>query len=180
MKSNLDERDVRLCADYLEQKLLLFVEIVGSDHTFSDLENLFASGPLPNFDSEDEVAAFYTQILRNARERNEHILSTEVSTSFTRKLHFQNPERTKVPSIARPPFNAEYVLYLFLRKEERDMFIGDVIEEYGKILERFTKRRADIWFYKQVGGSLFPLVRRTLFKIGTFVWLGRILRRLIS
>jgi len=80
----------------------------------------------------------------------------------------------------RPPLNAEYVLYLFLKREERDVMIGDLVESYRKILERFNKRRADIWFYKQVAGSMFPLLRRTLLRIGALVWLGRMLRRLIS
>jgi hypothetical protein len=80
----------------------------------------------------------------------------------------------------KPPFNAEYLLYLFLRKEERDVVIGDLIEDYFRVLERFNKRYADIWFYKQVIGSLFPLLRRAVLKIGALVWLGRILRRLIS
>ncbi|HWN08349.1 MAG TPA: hypothetical protein VNO50_03605 [Pyrinomonadaceae bacterium] len=83
-----------------------------------------------------------------------------------------------VPS--RPPLNAEYILYLFLGKEERDEVIGDLIESYGHVLRRFSKRHADIWFYKQVVGSVLPLFRRTLLKVGALVWLGRVLRRLIS
>lgn len=82
--------------------------------------------------------------------------------------------------LPRPPFNAEYLLYLIFQKEERDILIGDLTEAYGRILRRFSKRRADIWFYKQVFGSVWPLFRRALFKIGALVWLGRILRRLIS
>lgn len=84
------------------------------------------------------------------------------------------------PHPSRPPFNAEYLLFLILRKEERDVVIGDLVEGYGLIIERFSKRHADIWFYKQVAGSLCPLLRRTLLRIGALVWLGRILRRLIS
>ncbi len=79
----------------------------------------------------------------------------------------------------RPPFNAEFVLYLLLPREEMEVVSGDLIEGYGTVLERFDKRRADIWFYKQVVGSLLPLLRRALLRIGTLVWLGRILRRLV-
>jgi hypothetical protein len=89
--------------------------------------------------------------------------------------------RTSRPErLPRPPINAEYILYLLLRKEEREVVIGDLLECYGQMVRRFDKRRADIWFYKQVGGSLLPLLRRALLKIGALVWLGRILRRLIS
>jgi len=80
----------------------------------------------------------------------------------------------------RPPFNAEYLLYLLVGTADRDILIGDLIEGYSRILKRFNKRRADIWFYKQVIGSVFPLLRRVLFRIGAFVWLGRLLRRFIS
>lgn len=81
----------------------------------------------------------------------------------------------------RPPGNAEYLLYLFLPKADREVVIGDLLEEYQLILRRFrNKRRANIWFYKQVAGSLWPLLRQAIVKLGALVWLGRILRRLIS
>jgi hypothetical protein len=82
--------------------------------------------------------------------------------------------------IARPPFNGEYLLYFLLPREERDFQIGDLIEDYGRVLERFSKRRADFWYYKQVFGFVFSSLRRMLVRIGAFVWLGRILRQLIS
>lgn len=79
-----------------------------------------------------------------------------------------------------PPFNAEYILHILLRMDEREAVVGDLFEAYVKIVRRFNKRRADIWYYKQVACSLWPLLRRALFKIGALVWLGRILQRLIS
>jgi len=87
--------------------------------------------------------------------------------------------RTNVSPL-RPPFNAEYLLYLLLRREDRDIVIGDLLEGYGEVLRRFNKRRADIWFYWQVASSLFPLLRRALFRIGVLVWLGQVLRRIVS
>jgi DNA-binding transcriptional MerR regulator len=88
-----------------------------------------------------------------------------------------DPKDSKI--VARLPLNAEYVLYLLLRREERDVVIGDLIEDYGTVMQRFTKRRADIWLYKQILGSLLPLLRRAVLKIGALVWLSRILRRLV-
>ena len=78
----------------------------------------------------------------------------------------------------RPPVFAEYVLYLVLDKEEREVVIGDLVQEYNHITQRFGKRRADIWFYKQVMWSLWPLLRRTAVRCAGFVWLARLLRRL--
>jgi hypothetical protein len=88
--------------------------------------------------------------------------------------------KSKVNSESKPPFNAEYLLYLFLRREERDAVIGDLVECYGRVFRQFGKRRANIWFYKQVAVSLFPLLRRAILRIAAFAWLGRILRRLVS
>jgi hypothetical protein len=82
--------------------------------------------------------------------------------------------------MGEPPINAEYVLYLFLKREERESVIGDLVECYDRLFRRFGKRRADIWFYKQVGGSFFALLRRAVLRIGALVWLGRILRQFIS
>ena len=92
----------------------------------------------------------------------------------------ETSEAQKTQQIVRPPLNAEYVLYLLLSTDERDAVIGDLNEVYARIFQRFNKRRADIWYYKQIAGSLFPLIRRALLRIATLVWLGRILRRLIS
>lgn len=81
----------------------------------------------------------------------------------------------------RPPINAEYLLHLILPRGERDFVIGDLIESYHDVLRRFDKKwRADIWFYKQVIGFLWPLFARAAMKIGACAWLGRVLRRLIS
>ena len=101
---------------------------------------------------------------------------------LAKKLPSNRTSKTETNQIIapRPPFNAEYLLYLLLRREERNIVIGDLLESYGLVLQRFNKRRADFWFCKQVAGSLFPLLRRAVFRIGAVVWLGRILRRLIS
>jgi len=131
----------------------------------------------------ENVRAQARQVLR---EELGELLEKPTSPTSMRTLYFAFGRylfqyvRANTGAVSRPPFNAEYVLYLLLRKEERDVVIGDLIEGYGELLERFNKRRADIWFYKQVGGSLFPLFRRALLRIGALVWLGRILRRLIS
>lgn len=125
----------------------------------------------------------------NITERTVKTYSAKFRSTVVKRTRAITPQLNTRPRIvwtfnpkqvARPPFNAEYVLYLLLRKEERDSIIGDLIEEYSQILERFNKRRADVWFYKQVGGSLFPLLRRALFRVSALVWLGRILRRLVS
>lgn len=112
--------------------------------------------------STDEAAPNLVKVVRVIRSRTER------------------SQRQSQQANHRPPFNAEYVLYLFLRQAERDIVIGDLLECYGQLAQRFDKRHADIWFYKQVIGSLFPLLRGALLRFGALVWLGRVLRRLIS
>jgi hypothetical protein len=122
----------------------------------------------------DSTVRFYSNQLR--RRIREHAAKTVPSP----KIQHQFVEVDYAGRIVRPPMNAEYVLYLLLRKEEREIVIGDLLECYSVMVHRFDKRRADIWFYKQVIGSIFPLLRRQVLRIGALVWLGRILRRLIS
>lgn len=81
---------------------------------------------------------------------------------------------------SRPPFHAEYLLHLSLTKEERDAVIGDMVEEHNQLVQRFGKRYADVWFYKQVGWSIWPLARRMLMRVAALVWISRFLRSLIS
>jgi hypothetical protein len=104
---------------------------------------------------------------------------TEKSASQV-KIRHRTVWIRRAATIGRPPINPEYILYLLLRRNEREVVIGDLIEGYGQVFQRFDKRSADIWFYKQVAGSLLPLLRRTLLRLGALVWLGRILRRLVS
>jgi hypothetical protein len=98
--------------------------------------------------------------------------------SAPQKVRHSN--RKAKSNTSRPPFNAEYLLYLLLRREERDTVIGDLVEEYAQIRKRFGGRRASVWFYKEVAFSIWPFFRRAVVRIGTFVWLGRLLQQLIS
>jgi hypothetical protein len=73
----------------------------------------------------------------------------------------------------RPPKVGEYLLYLFLSKSERVHMIGDLAEEYKDVYERFGRRSALTWYYKQVYDSLRPLVRRTITRLSALLWLWK-------
>jgi hypothetical protein len=80
----------------------------------------------------------------------------------------------------RPPLNAEYALQLFLRGDERDAVIGDLLERYAGKHERFGERRAKLWFYGEVVRSLWPLLKRLAAKAGGLIALGEWIRRHVS
>ena len=80
-----------------------------------------------------------------------------------------------------PPKLAEYLLYFFLSRIERENAVGDLVEEYSQtIIPRFGSRWGRIWFYKQVFTSLWPLARRVILKWAIFGWVAELIRRIGS
>lgn len=121
------------------------------------------------------------QLSENLKHAQRELVESTLASSLVPDLLIRFRLKDKPPAeLLRPPFNAEYLLYFFLRKEERGAVIGDLLEEHAMIQERFSKRRADIWFCKQVATSLWPLFQRAVLEMAGLVWLGRMLRRLIS
>lgn len=79
-----------------------------------------------------------------------------------------------------PPKSAEYLAYLFLPKTDRETLLGDLTEEYPSVVEKFGRRGAQFYFYKQVVWSIWPLVRKSIIKWGLFGWLVDLIRRISS
>jgi hypothetical protein len=83
----------------------------------------------------------------------------------------------------QPPQFAEYLLYVFLRKEDRETAIGDLYEGYAGVLNKFGARKATWWAYCEVLKSLWPLLVRIAQKLATWGLLGligQIIRHLFS
>jgi Bacterial RNA polymerase, alpha chain C terminal domain len=58
-----------------------------------------------------------------------------------------------------PPKYGEFLLYLFLKRKDRENVIGDLVEEYSTIiLPKFGVLKASLWFWKQVASSIMPLL----------------------
>lgn len=125
----------------------------------------------------EELERAIDDLTRAQRELVDSTLASALEPALLIPFRLKEKPPTK---LLRPPIKAEYLLYFFLRKEERGAAIGDLLEEHAMIQQRFSKRYADVWFCKQVAASLWPLLRRAVIKIAGLVWLGRILRRLIS
>lgn len=79
------------------------------------------------------------------------------------------------------PIPAKYLLCLFLPKKDREPLLGDMEEEYHKMHREFGERAANLWLYKQVLMSLWPMLQttgRTLAKWGLLGWLEEVIRRI--
>jgi hypothetical protein len=76
------------------------------------------------------------------------------------------------------PKLGQYLLYLLLSKKDREYLIGDLDEEYLEVLAKFGRRWADIWYYKQVVASAWPLIRKAA-GLGLLASLGAWIRRFI-
>jgi hypothetical protein len=79
-----------------------------------------------------------------------------------------------------PPKNAELLLLLIVRSDERDAVVGDLIERYRRSHERLGRKRADLYAYGEVCRSLVPFIRRLLFGTGLILLLGQWIKKLIS
>ncbi len=69
-----------------------------------------------------------------------------------------------------PPKSAEYLLYLFLSREDRLAMFGDLEEEYWTdVLPKFGAPRARLWFWKEVVRSVLPTVSRSIANIACWL-----------
>ena len=67
-----------------------------------------------------------------------------------------------------PPEAAEYLLYLFLPREDRVAMFGDLEEEYRKeLLPKFGVRGAQFLYWCKVGRSIVPVISGA---IGRILW----------
>jgi hypothetical protein len=74
------------------------------------------------------------------------------------------------------PKFGEYLLYLFISERDREYLIGDLTEEYLEIRSRLGRRVANIWYYKQVSSSIWPLSKRAVQR-RLVTWFGDLVRR---
>lgn len=126
------------------------------------------------------IKCFRESEFSQAQHEVNYRLNAEIANAANRFIEFvEKAEETNVESAAvvpQTPFNAERILHLLLKEDERDAVIGDLVERYEQEIERVGKRRADFWFYKQIACSMWPLLRRAVAKVGAIVWLTQLLR----
>jgi hypothetical protein len=68
-----------------------------------------------------------------------------------------------------PPKNAEFLLALFLNKEDQEAATGCFAELYSKRVVRWGKSRALLWAWIQVGKTLVSVLKRVVLKVSGLI-----------
>lgn len=109
------------------------------------------------------------------QERNKLI---DRSYSFIDEIEndVRNPQEDKIALVS--PRLGERILLLILTKEERINIPGDLEEEYRGIAAKHGARFAKVWYYRQVAGSAWPMIRKAV-RWGLLASVGEWIRRII-
>jgi hypothetical protein len=124
----------------------------------------------------DEFERRYQQIRMNALLRREEI--RDDMERLEREVRRKQLKRQKRRKSLKPPKFGERTLLLILSKEERVNIPGDLAEEYTEIVKKQGRRFGNIWYWKQVTASMWPLVCKAL-RWGIWASIGSWIRRII-
>ena len=87
-------------------------------------------------------------------------------------VSFHQAQTVSVPKLG------EFLLYLFLSKEQRESLPGDLEEEFiTVIVPKFGLRQAKLWYWSQVLRSIGPLLTRQVVKLVSLSWVVNYVRR---
>jgi transcriptional regulator with XRE-family HTH domain len=92
------------------------------------------------------------------------------SPAVTSELHRDSfsarvrPDSIDVLDDSTLPKLGEFLIYLFVPREDRVEVMGDLEEEYATVKSKFGLRAARIFFYKQVFTSISPFISETFYR----------------
>jgi hypothetical protein len=150
------------------------LEIILGDSSIACLQLIQFAGVnvTPEFVNSARKILAHCQVIVQS-DSTEKTVSTRNTLSYIPRSssdsYFQKLFPFKKSKRIRPPVFAEYLLHLFLSKQDRDPFLGDMEQEFREIYQKFHARKANFWYYKQVLLSLWPLLcaaRKNAMKIG--------------
>jgi uncharacterized protein YeeX (DUF496 family) len=140
--------------------------------------------PLSELNEEDHeiLAEYYRIAVRSGAPENVLTMLAEEALD-TRLRRYLNGNKSKLRSRQKrvqPPTHARFILRLLLSKQELEIIEGDLLESYEKNLKDLGQKRAGWLMHKQIAISVWPFVKRLLYKVGAFAWVTHVVRRLIG
>lgn len=116
-----------------------------------------------------------------SEESEEH--EAQVEAVIERPIAKRSPQApsktTTQANERRPPKYAEYLLYFFIPREQRAYTLGDLEQEYGEVLDKFGTHPARMFYWGQVGCSLWPYLQRAVRQARLLLWLINLIRSVI-
>src|SRR5262249_42792715 len=79
-------------------------------------------------------------------------------TKWTVRIVSEGGRSIEVPLVHEPPFDATRLLSWFVSSLNCESIVGDLEERYPIVFKQKGHRSAQLWFWRQVVQSLFPLV----------------------
>lgn len=123
---------------------------------------------------------------KRSSDETERIIRSVASVFFLGFIFYvlqQQKRAAEKTSVEKPPAETpragEFLLYMILPRNEREYLIGDLAEEYSQVRSKFGKGAADVWYYKQVAGSAWPLIKKAV-RWGVIASAGEWVRRHLS
>lgn len=98
-----------------------------------------------------------------------------LSTKFSMKWAKFRRRRSN-NNITASPLPGESLLHLLLPEN----VIGDIQEHYRRISKKYGRRRAEIWFFRELALSVYPLFLKLLIQLLAVANLVEIVRKLIA
>jgi hypothetical protein len=78
------------------------------------------------------------------------------------------------------PKIGEFLIRLFLAREDQEAILGDLNEAYIRDEKRLGTTMAGILYYRQVAISIWPLVRKMLIRLSALASIEELVRRKIG
>jgi hypothetical protein len=127
-----------------------------ADHRPPD--HLYVNGAAYRYVDEEHVESVYPQ---GAERRNinsdEGAASPKISMPTTSINHTVAPPKS--PRLSK---RVEKTILLLFPKRSREYLLGDLAEEYAEIAAKHGVRFANLWYGKQVAGSVWPFLRAAI------------------
>ena len=145
-----------------------FSSQIPSHTLYDELKKRLRQGTsLQESGSNTETAKFFTTSARGSETVNSLPQESESNTEIAKS--FATSARVSETANSLPPKNAEFLLALFLGKEDQEAAIGCFTELYSKRVVRLGKSRARLWAWVQVGKTLVPVLKRVVLKVSGLI-----------